>query len=104
DITTILPYAGTWARSCDLADFVAGGAQRVFDSADAQRAEVEDACCEYGVRAGIDRGREVSDCACSPGRDHGYVDDPPHRRDHLEVVAASRAVSIHRVEQDLPHA
>src|SRR5680860_1660149 len=78
-----------------------GGCQGVLDFPDAQRAEVEDGSREYGVRAGVDRWREVLDASSTSAgnhRDRYFAADQP---DQVEVEPVLGAVGVHRVEQDL---
>ena len=77
-------------------------ASACLTSADPQGAEVEDRRGQDGVRAGLDRRREVLDRArrrreAITGTDDLGADQP----DQLEVEAVLGAVGVHRVEQDL---
>ena len=75
--------------------------ERLLDVGDPQRAEVEDRRGQHGVRAGLDRGREVLGRARAAGGDHRDRDLTAYGADQLEVEAVLGAVGVHRVEQDL---
>jgi hypothetical protein len=80
------------------------GLEGRLDLADAQRAEVEHAGRQDGVRAGLHRGREVSQRARAAAGDHRDGDQGANGPDQLQVEAGRGAVRVHGIQQDLARA
>src|SRR3546814_11377320 len=59
-----------WSSDVCSSDLVSRAGQSVLHVGDAQGAEVEHGCGKHGVRAGVDRRREVPGRSCASGGDH----------------------------------
>ena len=65
---------------------------------------MEDGGREGGVGTRSHGGREMLYCACTPGGNDGQVHGLPDFANQFQVEAFFRAVAVHGVQQNLPHA
>src|SRR5690348_1518596 len=80
-----------------LSDTVSCCSQRLFHLSDGHVAEVEHACGEHCVGAGIDGRWEVLEPSGAATRDEWHLCNATDRPNHFQVEAVLGAVGVHRV-------
>ncbi|VXC00721.1 hypothetical protein AERO9AM_30418 [Aeromicrobium sp. 9AM] len=93
--------AASMGSAAVLSDTVSCCSQRLFHLSDGHVAEVEHACGEHCVSAGIDGRWEVLEPAGTATRYEWHLCNATDRPNHFQVEAVLRPVGVHRVEQDL---